>query len=108
MKTRCASALLALAWGLLAAGHATAQAVRVVPVLPVAPANQAMPPAPPPALWTVAQLQEAFTLADTNGDRQLTRAEAQQLAVLPRSFEEIDANKDGVLTRVEYESIAAQ
>jgi hypothetical protein len=108
MKQRCASALLALAGALLAIGSVGAQTARVVPV-PVAPAApRALPPAPPPAQWTLAQLQEAFTLADTDGDRQLSRAESQQLAILPRNFEEIDANKDGVLSRVEYESIAAQ
>jgi len=35
----------------------------------------------------------------------LSRAEAQQLVILPRSFEDLDQNKDGVLTREEYEAI---
>lgn len=66
------------------------------------PAQTVPRQAPPPARWTLAQLQESFLQADSNGDQQLTRAEAQHLAILPRPFEEMDLNKDGVLTRAEY------
>jgi hypothetical protein len=34
----------------------------------------------------------------------LSRAEAQQLTIMPRSFEEMDVNKDGVVSRAEYEN----
>jgi len=71
----------------------------VQPALP-APVTQPLPP----SRWTVAQIREAFQLADANGDGQLTRAEAQRLAILPRSFEETDLNKDGVLTLGEYQA----
>lgn len=54
--------------------------------------------------WTVAQVRQAFLQADADGDRVLTRGEAQWLAILPRSFEELDANKDGVLSAQEYEN----
>jgi len=54
--------------------------------------------------WTAAQAREAFQLADANGDGQLTRAEAQRLAIMPRSFEDTDLNKDGVLTLDEYQA----
>jgi hypothetical protein len=53
--------------------------------------------------WTPAQVREAFQLADTNADGRLTRAEAQRLAIMPRSFEDTDTNKDGVLTLDEYQ-----
>ena len=43
-------------------------------------------------------------MADTDSNGELSRAEAQRLAVLPRSFEEMDLNKDGVLVRAEYEA----
>jgi Ca2+-binding EF-hand superfamily protein len=84
---------------------AAAQAQTPAPALPagVQPALPAPVRAPLPAnRWTPAQVREAFQLADANGDGQLTRAEAQHLAILPRSFEDADANKDGVLTFEEY------
>ena len=71
-------------------------------VRPVLPAPVAQPL--PPNRWTVAQVREAFQLADTNGDGQLTRAEAQRLPIMPRSFEDADLNKDGVLTLDEYQA----
>ncbi|AEG91147.1 EF-hand domain-containing protein [Ramlibacter tataouinensis] len=52
--------------------------------------------------WTPQALSRAFTEADTDGNGELTRAEALRLAYLPRSFEELDANRDGVLTGEEY------
>ena len=58
----------------------------------------------PPSRWTPAQIREAFQLADLNSDGQLSRAEAQRLPMLPRSFEDTDANKDGALVLAEYES----
>ena len=69
--------------------------------------------APPPATvtptaptrWTQPQLQEAFLRADVDGNGELSRAESQQLVILPRSFEDLDQNKDGVLSREEYEAI---
>jgi len=76
------------------------------PGVPAAP--RTLPPAPPPVRWTLVQLQEAFTTADSDSNNELTRAEAQQLVILPRNFEDLDANKDGVLSRAEYESIARQ
>ena len=64
---------------------------------------QAASPASAPAVrWTAAQIREAFQQADVNRDGQLTRAEAQHLPLMPRSFEDTDLNKDGVLTLDEY------
>ncbi len=67
------------------------------------PATPGVPP-PPAARWTTAQIREAFDLADSNSNGELTRAESQQLRILPRSFEDMDQNKNGVLERSEYES----
>jgi hypothetical protein len=72
---------------------------RVQPALP-APVTQPLPA----NRWTVAQIREAFQRADANGDGQLTRAEAQHLPILPRTFEDADLNKDGVLTLDEYQA----
>jgi Ca2+-binding EF-hand superfamily protein len=56
----------------------------------------------PASRWTPEQIREAFQRADANGDGVLTRAEAQHLPIMPRSFEDTDLNKDGVLTLEEY------
>ena len=69
---------------------------------PAAIAPQAA--APPAARWTAEQIRQAFDNADTDSNGELSRAEAQRLALLPRSFEDMDQNKDGVLVRAEYES----
>ena len=58
----------------------------------------------PAARWTAEQIRQAFDLADSDSDRQLSRGEAQRLSILPRSFEDMDQNKDGVLVRGEYEA----
>ena len=71
--------------------------VGVPPALP-APATQSLPA----NRWTQQQVHQAFQLADANADGQLTRAEAQRLPLLPKSFEDSDSNKDGVLTENEY------
>jgi len=71
-----------------------------LPVVPVAPATVAVPP----HRWTLQQAREAFELADADANGELTRAEVQRIAVMPRAFEEMDQNKDGVVARTEYES----
>jgi hypothetical protein len=38
----------------------------------------------------------------------LTRAEALQLTIVPRSFEDMDENKDGVVSRAEYQKVFVQ
>ena len=73
-----------------------------VAVQPGAPAGTAQPV--PAARWTAEQIRQAFDLADSNSDGQLSRAEAQRLSILPHSFEDLDQNKDGVLGRSEYEA----
>lgn len=72
-------------------------------VQPGAPAAVAAQPLPA-ARWSAEQTHQAFDLADSDSNGQLTRAEAQRLTILPRSFEDMDQNKDGVLTRSEYEA----
>jgi hypothetical protein len=76
-------------------------------VAAVPPGTQSASPAAQPvpaSRWTPEQIRQAFDAADANSDGQLTRAEAQRLAIAPRSFEDMDTNKDGVLTRDEYEA----
>ncbi len=102
----CADHLrLALAAGLACAALA-AQAQVPAARSPDPAASLMAPPAAaaPGQRWTVAQVQQSFQRADANADGQLTRAEAQQLAILPRSFEDLDANKDGVVTLAEYQA----
>jgi hypothetical protein len=88
------------------AGAFAQQGPRVAAVPPaVAPAIPAPVTQPLPAnRWTPAQVREAFQLADANSDGQLTRGEAQRLALMPRSFEDTDLNKDGVLSLDEYQA----
>jgi hypothetical protein len=90
-----------------------ATAMAQTPSTPALPAPAAVQPgatgaAPPQAVpaarWTTEQIRQAFALADSDSDGQLSRAEAQRLSILPRSFEDLDQNKDGVLTRSEYEA----
>ncbi len=76
------------------------------PTLPLQPAAPQPAPAAvplPAARWTAAQVRDAFDRADSDSNGELSRAEAQRLAILPRSFEDMDQNKDGVLVRAEYE-----
>ena len=71
-----------------------------VPPATTAPVAQPLPP----SRWTAAEIREAFQRADANGDGHLTRAEAQHLPIMPRTFEDSDLNKDGVLTPDEYQA----
>lgn len=96
-----------LAIAALLASSAAAQSV-ASPVVPPAPAVQPAAQPIPAARWTLAQLRQAYELADTDSDGRLSRAEAQRLAIMPRSFEDLDQNKDGVLERAEYESSIAK
>ncbi len=67
---------------------------------PAAPAA-AMGAGPGP--YSAVQIAQSFLVADSNRDGQLSRAEAQRLAIVPMAFEEMDRNKDGVLSRSEYD-----
>ncbi|MDB5872353.1 MAG: hypothetical protein JWQ07_1795 [Ramlibacter sp.] len=90
----------ALSGGPVIAQPAVAATQPVLPVAPVAPAVQPLPA----SRWTAAQVRQAFELADSDSNGELTRAEAQRLPIMPRSFEDTDQNKDGVITRNEYEA----
>jgi hypothetical protein len=110
MKTY--ASLLTATAGLLVAALAGAQVVPApaAPVmpgyLPVVPAAPVVRPLPA-SQWTALHIRQSFELADSDSNGQLTRAEAQQLTILPRSFEEMDENKDGFVARAEYESVFA-
>lgn len=88
---------------LVAALSASAQQPASQPALPVVPASPVAQPLPPHR-WTAQQIREAFELADSDTNGELTRAEIQRVAIVPRSFEDMDQNKDGVITRAEYEA----
>lgn len=62
----------------------------------------------PPHRWTVQQAREAFESADADANGELTRAEAQRVVAMPRTFEDMDRNKDGVVARAEYEAAFAR
>jgi hypothetical protein len=96
-------------FGLAIASLAVAQTVPApVPAVPAAvPVPVPVPyrPAPVPASrWTPQQIRQAFDAADADSNGALTRAESQQLSILPRSFEDMDENKDGIVSRSEYEN----
>jgi hypothetical protein len=57
-----------------------------------------------PGPYTNVEVAGSFLSADANGDRELSRAEATRLSIMPFAFEEMDANHDGVVTRSEYET----
>ena len=107
---RNAAALLCLAALLVGASVQAQQQGATVPLVAVpAPGGGGAAVAPAPASrWTPQQLQQAFAAADADSDGRLSRAEAQRLVLLPRSFEDMDANKDGVLTPDEYLASARQ
>ena len=67
--------------------------------VPAGPQYPSMGAAP----YTALQVAQSFLGADANRDGELTRAEAQRLAIMPSTFEEMDRNHDGILTRSEYE-----
>jgi hypothetical protein len=113
MKTRCAELALCAA-AALAAGGVGAQVdpspARIgvdTAVMGAAPSTPAVPTAEqaPTGRWTGVQLEQAFRSADSDGNGELTRAEAQRLQILPRTFEDLDANKDGVLSLDEYRQL---
>ena len=110
------AAFLAAVAGLFAAALASAQMAPApaTPVTPLAvtpgfrstgPGAVAVVRPLPPSQWTAAQIGQSFEFADSDGNGVLTRAEAQQLTIMPRSFEDMDENKDGVVSRAEYENV---
>ena len=108
MKTSC-PARLGVAAALLSTSLAGAQTAAPAPAVTLpGPAVQPAAQPIPAARWTLAQLRQAYELADTDSDRRLSRAEAQRLAIMPGSFEDLDQNKDGVLERAEYEGSIAK
>lgn len=95
-----AGALVGALWGLDASAQ---QQPAAQPALPVVPAASAARPLPPHR-WTAQQVREAFEMADTDNNGELTRAEVQRVTIMPRTFEDMDQNKDGVVDGAEYEA----
>jgi hypothetical protein len=102
-----AGLLVGALFGIPASAQQAPPAQPVSPALPVVPVAPAALPLPPHR-WTAEQVREAFELADGDGNGELTRAEVQRVAVMPRTFEDMDQNKDGVVTRAEYEAAFAR
>ena len=84
------------------AGLASGVTAQVAPAPAAVPAPVNVPL--PAARWTLDQIRQAFALADADANGQLSRAEAQRLPLMPRSFEDTDENKDGAIVLREYES----
>jgi hypothetical protein len=57
---------------------------------------------PPRGPYSAVDIERNFQQADINHDGELSRAEAQRLAI-PVPFDDLDRNHDGVLTHFEYE-----
>ncbi|KQP11966.1 hypothetical protein [Pseudorhodoferax sp. Leaf267] len=55
-----------------------------------------------PVVQRNASAEQAFGRADSNGDGQLSRDEAQRLPAIWERFDDIDANKDRMLSRDEF------
>jgi len=56
-----------------------------------------------PGPYSAVEIAKSFIEADTDRDGTLTPAEAQHLAIMPKSFEGMDTNHDGLVSRWEYE-----
>jgi hypothetical protein len=101
---RLTAVAMSLAWlAALAQTPSTPAPAAPAAVLPAPSTVPAAKPVPA-ARWTVQQIRESFDLADSDSNGELSRAEAQRLTIMPRSFEDMDQNKDGVLQRSEYEA----
>jgi len=63
-------------------------------------AGQATPGA---QAWTVAQIDDAFRMTDSDQNGVISRQEAAIWTGLSRNFEQVDTNRDGVISRAEFE-----
>lgn len=54
--------------------------------------------------YTVAQIAQAFSFIDRDGDGKLSREEAAGFRGVARHFDEADTNKDSALSREEFEN----
>lgn len=59
-------------------------------------------PAPPSVAPSDAETSAAFNRADSNGDGQLSRAEAATLPSVAANFDQIDRNGDGRISAEEF------
>jgi hypothetical protein len=54
--------------------------------------------------WSPQQIDQAFKLADSNGDGQISRDEAQRFAAVLKRFDQVDVDKDGLISRAEWDA----
>jgi len=61
------------------------------------------PSTPGAQAWTVAQIDDAFRMTDSDQNGVISRQEAAMWTGLSRNFEQVDTNRDGVISRAEFE-----
>jgi len=104
-RSRPGAKALLLALLVLGTGLALAQPAAIPPGAgaPAAQRAGAGPAVARTPSWTLAQIDDAFRMTDSNGDGVISREEAAIWTGLSQNFELADANRDGVISRSEFE-----
>jgi hypothetical protein len=98
-------ALLVLGTGVALAQPASAPAAVPSTTAAAAPAQSSGAPSAPLVAqpWTIAQIDDAFQMTDTDRNGVISRQEASIWTGLSRNFDLVDTNRDGVISRAEFE-----